>query len=120
MSYFTKSFIDAVQATVRTSQIKESKDDETPASHLASWAKGGDIISQISSHSISHNYRHNNSDLVVAHEKMRDEAIKHMERLHDMAKYPEDRTHAAKAITHLRNAKVNENAYPKMTLDRYK
>lgn len=107
MFKFSDDFLNTIRGV-----IAESK-TETPAEHLASWARGGDVIQQIATHSISHNMRHKNSDLVVPHEEMRQKAIKHMERLHDMAQRPEDRTHAADAIAHLRNAKVRPQAFPK-------
>ena len=109
MSYLTDSFLRTIKSVVNES----SSEKETPASHLSSWARGGDVIQQIATHSISHNYRHNNKDLVVPHEEMRQKAISHMERLHAMAKDPVDKVHAADAINHLRNAKVNQKAYPK-------
>ncbi len=109
MSYLSDSFLRTIKGVLR----EATGEKETPASHLASWARGGDVIQQIATHSISHNYRHNNTDLVVPHEEMRQKAISHMERLHAMARDPVDKTHAADAITHLRNAKVNPKAFPK-------
>lgn len=116
MGYFSESFLNVAKQML--SPVREEK--QTPADILHSWSSGGDIISQIASHSTSHNYAKKNSDVVVAHEKMRDEGISHMERLHAMAKDPVDKTSAADAINHLRNAKVVPSAYPKITIDRYK
>ena len=109
MSYLTDSFL----RTIKTVLQESSGEDVSPAEHLSSWARGGDVIQQIATHSISHNMKNNNKDLVVPHEEMRQKAIRHMEALHDMARDPIDKTHAAKAITHLRNAKVNPRAFPK-------